>query len=711
MFKKELNMAVLEDRTKRAITYGFLAQVKSTKVFQNSILDLFVPLVKKGMSRFCTLTNGTGGESIDEIGKLITSEYAIEIPHSVLRVLMQRIQDEVGDEDMFRLHQDDSFLLKSFLFSEFEEELQQVKEDVEMIQSMYEQFCDAFDYDLQIIPSVTEFIDENRLALSSYITNEDNKETKNFTPAAQFVDFCRQIPYVYRLLCNQYLGSVITCYLEFKPKKVEMGVDLLLDTNFIISLLDLNTASSTETCTKLLEISKSVGYTHHVLMDTIEEAKSLLYVKSKHYDSSIVYKYINKEDVYSACERRKLNSADLERIADNLVNELQERGISIVYNTEHLTGKAKFSPEYELLKSKRNTPKAALHDAKAIYYVKDKRKKTITEFELVNCWFVNNAITHDNDSESIEALLDKERRNGLPEIIRADNLLNILWLSNPQIDANFTTGDLGDIGLTSLVTMTLNKSLPKARIIRTLDENIQKYRTEEVSERDVLMLSTRIVNHHLSSEDVEALNKKALQDRQEFSRRIKEEAAKEEAKQKERGERIDKVVTKWQIDLKKLVKGRLEVIKTVKGENQTLLDDNKQKDEEIRRQKTVRLRKENEWRREKREKFIYKALCKWRKWPTIWLWVVLIFFLLGVIWLVMSFIFVPESQEPKLWENIIGSKLFSMLFTVLMALIGYFVFKTYHDRKYLDSNINSFIDHLPIPEEMKELKSIEDLEE
>ena len=49
--KKELNMAVLEDRTKRAITYGFLAQVKSTKVFQNSILDLFVPLVKKGMSR------------------------------------------------------------------------------------------------------------------------------------------------------------------------------------------------------------------------------------------------------------------------------------------------------------------------------------------------------------------------------------------------------------------------------------------------------------------------------------------------------------------------------------------------------------------------------------------------------------------------------------------------------------------------------------
>ena len=125
----------------------------------------------------------------------------------------------------------------------------------------------------------------------------------------------------------------------------------------------------------------------------------------------------------------------------------------------------------------------------------------------------------------------------------------------------------------------------------------------------------------------------------------------------------------------------------------------------------MRLRKENEWRLEKREKYIDEALCKWRKWPTIWLWVVLVFFLLGVAWFVLSLMFIPESQEPKLWERIIGSKLFSMLFTILMALIGYFVFKTYHDRKYMDSNINSFIDHLVIPEEMKELKSIEELEE
>ena len=699
-----------DERTKRAVTYGFLAQVKSSKVFQNSILDLFVPIVKKGMSRFCDIHNGAGGKNIDEVGQIISEENAIEIPHSVLRVLLERIEKEVGDQEMFRLHQDDSFILNSFLFSDFDEELKKIEADVKMLQSMYEQFCNVFGFDSQKTPSVTEFIDENRLALSSYITNDDKHESKNFTIAARFVDFCRQIPTVYQMLCNQYLGSVITCYLEFKPQKVEMGVDLLLDTNFIISLLDLNTASATETCNRLLELSKSIGYTHHVLIDTIEEAQSLLYAKSKYYDSTIVYKYINKEDILNACERRKLNSADLDRMADNLVTELEKRGIFIVYQTDNLNGKAKFSSEYEILKSMRNTQKAALHDAKAIYYVKEKRKKPITEFEQVNCWFVNNTITHDNDSESIEALLDVERKKCLPEIIRADNLLNILWLSNPQIEPSMNSNELGDIGLTSLVTMTLNKSLPKARIIRALDENIQKYSTEDVSERDVLMLSTRIVNYHLSSDEVEALNKKAQLDRQEFSRRIKEEAAKEEAILQQQNEKINEFVSRWEADVTRLIEGQEEIIKSMRGENGELQASNTQKDEEINKQKKSRLVLENEVRKGKREKYVKAALKKWRRWPTIWFCCVLVFFLLGVIWLVISFVYEPETYEPSQCEKIMNSHLFSALFTVLMGIIGYFVFKTFHDRTCLDTNINSFIDHLDIPDDMRKLKSIDELD-
>ena len=222
---------------------------------------------------------------------------------------------------------------------------------------MYEQFCTVYEYNIEIVPSVNDFIDNNRLAISSYISNIDGLNGNDFTAAAQFVEFCHQIPYVYQLLCNQYLGSVITCFLEFKPKKAEMDVDLLFDTNFIISLLDLNTEASTKTCTKLLELSRSMGYTHHVLKDTIEETQALLYFKSKHYEEAVVYKYINKEDVFSACERLEINGTDLERIADNLETEIQKRGINIVYHTDDLTGKARYSTEYEILKLYANNEK------------------------------------------------------------------------------------------------------------------------------------------------------------------------------------------------------------------------------------------------------------------------------------------------------------------------------------------------------------------
>lgn len=699
-----------DERTKRAITYGFLAQTKNSMVLRNGILDVFIPLVKKGMSHYCSIYKGEGGDSIDEIGKVIKEDNAIDIPHSVLRVLLERIEKEVGDSQMFKLHGDDSFLLKSYLFSDFEVELQQVREDVKMIQEMYEQFCTVYEYNIEIVPSVNDFIDNNRLALSSYISNLDGLNGNDFTAAAQFVEFCRQIPYVYQLLCNQYLGSVITCFLEFKPKKAEMGVDLLFDTNFIISLFDLNTEASTKTCTKLLELSKSMGYTHHILKDTIEETQALLYFKSKHYEEAVVYKYINKEDVFSACERLKINGTDLERIADNLETEIQKRGINIVYHTDDLTGKARYSTEYEILKSKRNTAKAALHDAKAIYYVKGKRKKTITDFEQVNCWFVNNTITHDSDSESIDALLDKERKNGMPEIIRADDLLNILWLSNPQIDISIANNELSDIGLTSLVSITLNKNLPKARIIRTLDENIQKYRTEDVTDRDVLMLSARIVNHHLNSEEVEALNRKAQKDRAEFSRRIKEEAAKEEAVQRQRNDKINEIVTTWQINWKDILKGRLEIVKTVKDDNLALQEANKQKDAEITRLKEARIKQENNIRKEKREEFKKEALKKWRKWPSILLWVVIILFLLGVIWLVLLFGKVPVVSEIKFCKNIVEDKSFAMIFTFVMAIINGIVIKAYYDRNFSSTSINSFVDHLVIPEEFRELKTIDELE-
>ena len=82
-----------------------------------------------------------------------------------------------------------------------------------------------------------------------------------------------------------------------------------------------------------------------------------------------------------------------------------------------------------------------------------------------------------------------------------------------------------DIGLTTLVAHTLNKSLPKARIIRELDENIQKYKSADITDRDVYLLSVRIANNQVKN--IEDLNSLAVSDIAEFNYRVKEEARKQ----------------------------------------------------------------------------------------------------------------------------------------------------------------------------------------
>ncbi|MEZ4937999.1 MAG: hypothetical protein R2799_10460 [Crocinitomicaceae bacterium] len=67
--------------------------------------------------------------------------------------------------------------------------------------------------------------------------------------------------------------------------------------------------------------------------------------------------------------------------------------------------------------------------------------------------------------------------------------------------------ELTDIGLSSLVSLALNKELPKTSVIRELDDNIHKYSNTEISDTDILRIATRITSKQLK--DVESINELA----------------------------------------------------------------------------------------------------------------------------------------------------------------------------------------------------------
>lgn len=692
---------------KRAITYSLLAHINNSKKLSNGQLDLFVPVVKKALVSMTD--NGVGqimGKNISEIGKVVSDYSGIEIPIPVLRNILKLISNEVNtDETCFVLNNDDSFIIKSYVFADYDVFLQNSENEIRKVQDLFKQFCKINNVDAAA-EDLIKFIESNRDTLSSYLTQNSNSNNKDYTIEARFVEYFRPLPQIFEQIKEIYLGSILTSYLEYKPDNLKMNVELLFDTNFIISLIDLNTPESTQTCRKLIEVGEKVGYSFHVLADTIEEIQGLLRFKADNFDKSIIQKYVNKEDIHNACVRRHLSKTDLQRISDTIEKTLfDDYKISKIPYTENIKNKAKYSQEYSKLKPFRNTDKSALHDATCIQYVKDKRgNKRITDFAKVNCWWVNNAVSHDFDNEGITTLITSQH-GAMPEMIKVDDLLNVLWLSSPSIDAN----TVADIGLTSLMASTLNKNLPKVRILKELDENIQKYKNANISERDVFLLSTRIANGQVK--DLERINKLAETDTEAFNQRIKDEANKQEKIEQNRAQTLEKLVNSLQKEISSIRDNQKDLKKTYEQKGREIQEIVSQKDEEIRRHqaenrqleqdKSNYLGEANKLRKEKREVWIDKQVRKWR-WNTWW-WIIgigllLLFLLTTTIWLQIR-----EPETNELFKILTDNPIVTIIGTIINATIEIPLIVNICS-KYDISKVNEFKEQLKIPDDLQELK-------
>lgn len=321
----------------------------------------------------------------------------------------------------------------------------------------------------------------------------------------------------------------------------------------------------------------------------------------------------------------------------------------------------------------RNSKTSALHDATAIYYVREKRGKRIKEFEKVNCWFVNNSISH--NSEQIGDNFQIEFQN---EIIRTDELLNILWLSNPSINNKIENDDLIDIGLTSIVAFTLNDSLPKSSIIKELDDNIQKYRDETISDKDIILISTRISNRQLK--DISSLNSLANNDKEEFVRKLKDEASKQEIEEKQRIEKLEKLFEKFEKQISSLDKAKVKIKNdkvSLDSERERLKSENSDNLKSLNEEKIKRINSENKLKKIEREKFIKKKVSKWRSWIYLLLLFSIVFFItsLSISLAKNNYEITSSLRETIKFESsdnyaIIFMSLSSTLFVVFIAFYG-----------------------------------------
>lgn len=195
----------------RAITYSLLAHIRNTGSLAKGPIDIFIPLVKRAISKM----NSKGiykGKSVVEIKNITDS--------------------------LYNIYKDGAFSINEYTYTDFEELINNQEKEISELEELFKQFCETSELQVENSSSIFKSIEKNKFTLSKYISNNQTTNGEDFTTEAQFIDFFRRIPTIYERIKNIYLGSIIAGYIEYNPDGVKRQVELLLDTNFVVGLLD-----------------------------------------------------------------------------------------------------------------------------------------------------------------------------------------------------------------------------------------------------------------------------------------------------------------------------------------------------------------------------------------------------------------------------------------------------------------------------------------
>jgi hypothetical protein len=296
-------------------------------------------------------------------------------------------------------------------------------------------------------------------------------------------------------------------------KKVT-DVELLIDTNFFISLIDLNTEESYHTCKQLFDLCKKMGFRFKILNTTVEQIKVLLNNRISDFADRDFIGSVKTADVFNACIRQKIDKTQLERIKDNVFDKLQELGIFVIQdaNIKPIIDNAKKGQTYKDLKQKRNYELSALNDAIAEEYVKTKRGTKIQEFADVKCWFLHNSFHSHYFSQNQKV----SKRYSLG----ANELLVLLWMSNPSQMNTIQDKVIAQSTLSSYVTKYRRHKMPSTDILKIIKNRAdQALERGQITEKDIYNTCLRMTEGEITNDDVKDIENLSDND---FALRFKE---------------------------------------------------------------------------------------------------------------------------------------------------------------------------------------------
>ncbi len=495
--------------TKNQLTaYCLLAHINDNDRGISDLAQVFIPLVKKTLAT--VMATGVRGGNTNDMKTEFDLLFRLDIPFGLMHRLMRQIQKETNcanKSPAIVLNGDGSFVLSEFEFTELDEVISQQAADIELIEDSYMEFVERAGLKTDSEPSVFEFLDRYHQELSGlFATRSDYEPTLEYTTPALFVESVKNNDTQFKILRRIYLGSLISSYLQLPVTTSGVNIkELVLDTSFLVSLLDLTSVEACHTCQMVLELARKIGCKITVLDITLDETRALLERCSESIDRLSLTHFLAPTSIEAGCARRKLSKTGLLRIVSSLRNTLdKDHGVTVYNVSARMKKKAQTSELYKKITGRTRNPDGAHHDGVANYYVATKRGDTPRSLLKTQCWFVSSQDPHSSPTLRIKG------DGTFFESIRAEYLLNVMWLSSPSASDQ----EVGTLGLSRLVATTIERSLPSHTILREFNTNLKGLDPGELTAEDVALLANSTAVK--SAKNLEKLNQLAQTDKEQF---------------------------------------------------------------------------------------------------------------------------------------------------------------------------------------------------
>lgn len=631
---------------KRLVAYSLLAAL-SEETGQEGLDYVFIPLVKKGLIAISN-RGMTKGASIlemrDELKNIFDLEFPLPYLKKLITVISSQFENEYGGQII--LHRDESFQFEATLsvklndkvVSSFEKKVIDEANKVELIETLFRKFIESNEVKEIAHVTLIDFIELNKIALSNYFSEANNSDTKiselkfnktELNIIAKFFLEIKKDELLFNILKKLYLGSVYASYLTIDTEQSNINLELVLDTSFLLGLLNLKSIETNDTCHKIYEVSKKLGLKLTVLKITIEETQDLLNRLVDVFSTDIFERQINPESILAACDRNGLTKNDLARISAKIEKTLvDDFNINLIHNDDYYRrlAKTKYRSLFDFLRRKKPTDFNALHDTVGEAYVIEKRGRPVHSFLGSKIWFVKGSALN---------IYKPTRQSGLPPFITTSVLVNILWLTSPITRKSLSGEDVSKIGITKLISSTLDGSLPPMSVLKNFDKNLVRMADKKIDVTDCVVVASMVAEREIIKDISQTIESNILQPE------IINEKIKKYSNEATRKEKIWRDAAKEEI--RRYIEKTTHEFITEKTELQTQMQTIEIQNVKLQQEQSLFVQKENQLRQHILTTKVNKHFQKWQNMAFI----SLILLILAIGFIVLSFFF-----QEKDWNFI-----------------------------------------------------------